>query len=142
MGKNSLDEILITPLSRISVKGGDVFHALKSHDIGYQGFGEAYFSSINFGTIKAWKRHKKMIMNLIVPVGNVRFVFTDLSGNFMSHEIGEHHYARITVPPNIWFGFKGLDSKVSSLVLNVSSIPHDPDEVERNDVDSILFNWD
>ena len=32
-------------------------------------------SKIKFGKIKAWKFHTKMILNLIVPVGKVKFVF-------------------------------------------------------------------
>ncbi len=141
MGQSTLDEILITPLNQISVQGGDVFHALKAGDSGYIGFGEAYFSSVDYQTIKAWKRHKKMVMNLIVPVGNVRFVFTDLYDNFRVCEIGKKNYARITVPSNIWFGFKGVDPKVSSLILNISSIPHDPDEVDRKDIHDISYQW-
>ena len=43
----------------------------------YNGFGELYFSEVNFGEIKAWKKHKKMVMNLIVPCGEVKFVFFD-----------------------------------------------------------------
>ena len=141
MGQSTLDEILITPLSQIYVLGGDVFHALKAGDAGYSGFGEAYFSSVDYQAVKAWKRHKKMVMNLIVPVGNVRFVFADLDNNFRVCEIGKKNYARITVPSNVWFGFKGIDSEVSSLILNISSIPHDPSEVDRKDVDDISYQW-
>ena len=131
MGSIINNEIIITPLKQIHVEGGNVLHALKNTDNGYNGFGEAYFSWIEHGSIKAWKRHMRMTMNLIVPVGNVQFVFITEEGNLLVREIiGENNYVRITVPPGIWFGFKG-EFAPKSLVLNLASITHDPDEVER-----------
>jgi hypothetical protein len=53
-----------------------------------------------------------------------------LLDNENSYIIGENNYVRITVPPGIWFGFKG-EYAPKSLVLNLASITHDPDEVER-----------
>jgi dTDP-4-dehydrorhamnose 3,5-epimerase len=131
MGLIIKKEIIITPLKQVYVEGGDVLHAIKNTDNGYHGFGEAYFSWIEHGSIKAWKRHLRMTMNLIVPVGNVQFVFITDEGNLLVREIiGEDNYVRITVPPGIWFGFKG-EYAPKSLVLNLASITHDPDEVER-----------
>ena len=99
--------IVVTELKRIETPGGDVFHAMKQSESQYEGFGEAYFSWVNEGAIKAWKMHKRMTLNLVVPVGNVRFVFVSDSENkdFRVEEIGEKRYARITVPPGVWFGF-------------------------------------
>ena len=70
---NLLDKIKLTPLKKISTPGGDVWHALKSSDETYQGFGEAYFSWVKMGAIKAWKQHLRMTMNLVVPSGNGSF---------------------------------------------------------------------
>ena len=70
-------EIIIKPLKKFNLEEGDVLHALKSTDKEFSGFGEAYFSSIKTQKIKAWKRHLKMTMNLVVPVGNVQFNFYD-----------------------------------------------------------------
>jgi dTDP-4-dehydrorhamnose 3,5-epimerase len=141
MGNVSLDDILIAPLARIPTPGGDVLHALKQSDRGYLGFGEAYFSWVAGGSIKAWKRHTKMTMNVIVPLGVVRFVFR-LEGcdEFRIEEIGDAHYARITVPPGVWFGFQGLASP-RSLVLNLADIPHDPNEVERMKFSDVNYEW-
>ncbi|MBK9521671.1 MAG: dTDP-4-dehydrorhamnose 3,5-epimerase [Rhodocyclaceae bacterium] len=139
-----LTDILVTPLRRVETLGGDVLHAMKKSDAGFTGFGEAYFSWVSAGSVKAWKRHTQMTMNVVVPVGHVRFVFhcvgSDGIEKFRVEEIGETPYARITVPPGIWFGFKGLGS-AQSLVLNLASIPHDPDEVERLAIADINFDW-
>jgi dTDP-4-dehydrorhamnose 3,5-epimerase len=140
----NLRDILVTPLSRIRTEGGDVLHAMKNTDNGFAKFGEAYFSEINFGEIKAWKRHVKMTLNLIVPSGSVKFVFLAMDYKKISahriEEIGDERYARITVPPGIWFGFQGL-TKPRSLVLNVASEPHDPNEVERLSKEDINYSW-
>ena len=141
MGGMSLDNILITPLASIATAGGDVMHALKQSDAGYAGFGEAYFSWVEAGSVKAWKRHTRMTMNVVVPIGQVRFVFRlDGTYNFRIEEIGVNRYVRITVPPGIWFGFQGL-SAPQSLVLNIANIPHDPNEVERHALSEIKYDW-
>lgn len=93
-------------------------HAIKKSDSGFSGFGVAYFSLVAVGVAKAWKKHARRTMNDIVPVGTVRFVFcVDGVQDFRIEDIGDDRYARITVPPGIWFGFQGkADPK--SLVLN------------------------
>ena len=138
----NLDDIVITPLARIKTVGGDVLHAMKLSDTGYAGFGEAYFSWVTGGSVKAWKRHTRMFMNVVVPVGQVKFVFcSDHLSEFRVEEIGVDRYARITVPPNIWFGFQGL-WETQSLVLNIANIPHDPNEIERLALSDIQYNWE
>ncbi len=136
-----MEKVLVSTLKKIPTEGGDIYHALKTCDNGFNGFGEAYFSNIEFNNIKAWKRHLNMTCNLIVPHGKVRFVFFD--ENIVTNKIvdvGVDNYCRITVKPKTWFGFKGLNSP-SSLILNISDIPHNPQEIERKDVNSIKFDW-
>ena len=102
-------------------------------------FGECYFSEILLGKIKAWKKHNRMTMNLVVPVGKVQFIFYDEKKIFLrSAIIGEDNYSRITVPPKIWFGFKGLSSR-TSYILNISNKTHDPFEVEREQLSFLNF---
>lgn len=136
-----LNSILITPLKIIQVASGNVMHCMKDNDVGFSGYGEAYFSNVNFREIKAWKMHLKMTMNIVVPIGLVNFVFfsEDLS-NYRLERIGEDRYARITIPPRIWFGFQGL-SKGQNLVLNIANIPHDPLEISRKKIGEIEYNW-
>ena len=134
-----------TPLSIIDTKGGAVLHAIKSSDHGFSGFGEAYFSTIEHNAIKGWKRHKEMVLNLIVPIGSVRFILYDDRKNQINQfqEVVlsfSDDYARLTIPPLIWVGFQGLDQQ-SSLVLNIANIEHFPEEIERKELDEIKFNW-
>ena len=141
MGRVSLNEICVTPLKRISVTGGDVLHAMKKSDTGYVDFGEAYFSLVEFGAIKAWKRHLQMTLNLVVPIGEVQFVLIDSVGLIREERIGEGHYARLTIPPGIWFGFQGVSKKIA-LLLNIADIEHSPDEVERKELSELEYDWE
>ena len=138
--KVTVNEIITTPLKRIPVIGGDVLHAMRKSDLGFAGFGESYFSQVERDTVKAWKRHIHMTLNLIVPIGKVRFVFMDNKGSFREEILGEDNYARLTVPPGLWFGFQGV-SENTALVLNIANIEHSPDEVEHNELNNINYNW-
>ena len=40
----------------------------------------------------------------------------------------------------VWFGFQGLGNS-NSMLLNIASIEHSPDEVDRKDLEEIKFNW-
>lgn len=136
----SVNQILVTPLKRIQVPGGDVLCGMKYSDPGYVDFGEAYFSIVEAGFTKAWKKHLRMTLNIVVPFGSVLFAFVDEKSKIREEVIGEMRYVRLTVPPGIWFGFKGL-SFPNSVLLNVADIPHDPIEVERKTIDEIKYNW-
>ena len=141
MGQMNHLGVRVTPLQRMANASGDVLHAMKATDVGYAGFGEAYFSWISPNAVKAWKRHTRMTMNLVVPLGSVQFVFAQNNHQFFTEEIGESDYARLTVPPGIWFGFKGKHIE-KSLILNVASITHDTNEIERFPKDHFDYLWD
>lgn len=128
-------------LSILNNVNGSVMHALKKSDFGFSDFGEIYFSNINYKNIKAWKRHTKMTMNLVVPVGRVRFVFYSEEKNiFEEYIVGEKNYNRLTVNPLVWFGFQGMDEG-KNLVVNIANIEHDPSEVERKDLMDLKYLW-
>ena len=135
-----IDDIYCTPLPQICVDGGDVYHVLKKSDPSFESFGEVYVSFVDYNFVKCWKRHLKMTMNLIVPRGLVEFQFTNDFSTFKSFVIGHSHYCRLTVPPKIWFGFKGLHEP-SSLIINIANIEHDPIECERLPLESHNNPW-
>ncbi len=145
VGRVMIKEVVITKLDIIETLGGSVMHAMKESSAGYAGFGEAYFSQVDKGAIKAWKRHKEMTLNLVVPVGEIRFVLFDdrevLNTQFQEIIISRYNYCRLTVPPMVWMGFQGL-SESGAMLLNIANIEHDPDEVDRKGVSEINYNWD
>lgn len=131
-----IDGVLVTPLKQIYHPKGDIFHAIKCVDPGFEGFGEAYFSSIIGGQVKAWKCHSRMTLNLVCIIGKIHFVLYDgrdgspTKGNFMEITLSPENprsYRRLTVPPGVWMAFVGID-RDKSVLLNVANIPHDPTE--------------
>ena len=140
--KSTLSSINVINLKRILLPEGDVLQGLKKSEKNFSKFGEVYFSHIYMNKIKAWKYHKKMNLNLIVPIGEVAFVFCDSKNlnKFRVEIIGENRYSRIYVPKAIWFGFKGL--KKNNLIMNISSIEHDQNEIDKKTLDEITFDWE
>jgi dTDP-4-dehydrorhamnose 3,5-epimerase len=145
-----IDGVLVTPLKEIGHPKGNILHVIKKYDPGYVEFGEVYFSTVLSGMIKAWKRHLRMTLNLVCPVGVIRFVLYDdrpgsrTFGNFQETILSRRkNYARLTIPPGIWMGFEGK-SEGESLLLNFSDMPHDPAEQENVPIDEshIVFDWD
>lgn len=139
-----IEDVIITQLDIIDTRGGNVMHAMKNSSAGYSKFGEAYFSQVHNGAVKAWKRHKTMVLNLVVPVGKIKFVLFDdrkiSSGKFQEVILSKENYCRLTVPPMIWMGFQGLDSDIS-LLLNIANIVHSPEESDRKPVNNIKYEW-
>jgi dTDP-4-dehydrorhamnose 3,5-epimerase len=145
--EKNIDGLLLNSLQNIEVDKGNVLHALKATSEGYFGFGEAYFSIIEYGAIKAWKRHQKMTLNLIVPVGGIKFVVYDdrMDSPTYNHfqEVllsREGNYNRLTVPPLVWMGFQGLN-KGENILLNVADIAHSQNEVEKKSLEELDYDW-
>ncbi len=142
----NIEGVLLTPLKMIDNPKGNIMHALKKSDQSFIGFGEAYFSEVNPGVVKGWKKHLKMTLNVIVPVGDIQFVLYDdrtgsnTYGNFCNIILGINNYQRLTVPPGIWMAFKGFGNTFNML-LNIASIEHDPNESVSCDLEQIVYNW-
>lgn len=140
--------VKITTLKCIETPQGRVLHGIKRSNSTFVEFGEAYFSSIFPGAIKGWKKHNKMTLNLVVPVGLVRFVifenseFGDIELNSEPIDVvlGSENYSRLTIPPGLWVGFQGVSDE-ESLLLNVASHEHDPSEVNALDLTVVDFDW-
>ena len=139
-----INGLFISPQKIISKTGGNIYHIMKDSDIGFFGYGEAYFSTIEPGFINAWKRHTKMTLNLVVPVGKIRFVIFDDRNSenkqFQQIILSKENYCRLTVPPMVWMGFQGL-SNGRSMLLNIANIEHDPSEVDRLEIEKINYDW-
>lgn len=131
-----IDGVHIVPLRVFADARGEVRQMLRADAPHFSRFGEIYFSLINSGMIKGWKRHRCMTLNLAVPIGQVRFVLHDdrndspTQGETQELILGRNAYQLAVVPPGIWCAFQGLDQGIS-LVANCASLPHDPSEADN-----------
>jgi dTDP-4-dehydrorhamnose 3,5-epimerase len=74
----SIVGVEFSPEKVITDERGAVLHMMKNnHRFMEQQFGEIYFSEINPGVTKGWKRHNKMTQRLCVPSGLIKFVMYD-----------------------------------------------------------------
>lgn len=135
-----MDGIILTPLKQIYNPKGDIFHALKKSDNGFEEFGEAYFSTINKNDIKGWKKHTQMVLNLVVPFGEIEFVvYDEYSKEFFSTILSQSNYQRLTVKANLWMAFRGIAEY--NMLLNLASIEHNPSESVNIELEDINYKW-
>jgi dTDP-4-dehydrorhamnose 3,5-epimerase len=134
-------------LKQINVLKGGVWHALKATDEGYVGFGEAYFSQIQSGAVKGWKRHNRFVLNIIVPVGKIKFViFDDRAGSATFGKFEEHilspdgNYKRLTIAAGLWVAFQGLDTN-TSILLDIIPEVHIPNEADSLPLEAINYKF-
>ena len=138
----------IHPLRQIADERGKIMHMMRCDSPFFESFGEIYFSTVNQDVIKAWKIHRKMILNLAVPLGKIKLVLFDgresspTRGELQEILLGEDLYSLVKIPPGIWNGFKGL-SPFPAFVANCASLPHDPSEIERMEINNNLipYHW-
>ena len=133
-----MDGVILTPLKQIIHPKGDIFHAMKASDDDFCGFGEAYFSAINMGDVKGWKKHTEMTLNLVVVIGKVELVIYD-GDSFFNVKLSKNNYQRLTIKPNLWLAFRGLSTK--NILLNLASIEHDPNEAVNIELNKIKYEW-
>lgn len=137
----SIEGLRVLPLKVIKDDRGAVMHMLRSDSPLFKSFGEIYFSIVNPGITKGWKKHKVMEQNFVVPQGNMKFVFIDdrdsstTKNNRLEITIGIDNYQLIQVPSNIWYSFSAVGT-MPAMIANCATIPHDPNESETKPLDS------
>ena len=143
-----IDGLVIKQLKKFSDERGSVMHMLRSDDPLFSQFGEIYFSVVNHGIVKAWKKHKKMTQHFAVPKGKIRLVIYDDRPRSKSYEkidiidIGEDNYCLVKIPPLVWYGFRGMSSE-PAIIANCTDLPHKPEETIKLDshTNKIPYNW-
>ena len=133
-----IKDIKITPLKILSDNRGKVMHMLRKDDPIFEKFGEIYFSTINHNAIKGWHLHKESSLNYCCVFGEVKLVLFDdrheseTKNTFQEIILSPNKYSLITIPPNIWNGFKGLHEG-ESIIANCLTLPHNEREMVRSE---------
>lgn len=135
-----MDGIILTPLKQIHHPKGDIFHAMKKSDYGFDGFGEAYFSTIHKDDIKGWKKHTQMTLNLVVSAGEIEFaVYDEKVKEFFTAKLSHDNYQRLTIKAGLWVAFRGI--REYNMLLNLANIEHNPSEAINIDLSEIEYEW-
>ena len=145
MNKN-IEGIKVTPLKIIKDHRGSVMHMIRNDNEVFEEFGEIYFSTIFENKVKAWHLHKEATLNYACVFGKVKLVLFDerktskTYGEYQELFLSLDNYSLITIPPNIWNGFKGMN-KESSIIANCLNLPHNEKEMVRLEIDDMRFNY-
>jgi len=140
-----IEGLQISKLERIPNINGDLFKIIKTHDSCYKGFGELYISEINKNSIKGWKKHLKMTLNLVVMRGKIKFVFYDDNSFSRTYKktfsilVKSSDKVKLCVSPGIYMAFMGYKD---SMLINFADIEHDDREGVRLNLDQISYKWD
>ena len=139
---NGIEGVLVHPLKIIEDERGAVMHMLRKSDPQFSSFGEVYFSKVNHGFVKGWKRHKKMTQNFAVPFGQLSLVVLDTrqdsstENNYTAFTIGApDNYSLVTIPPNLWYAFYSITNH-GAILANCADLSHDPSESEQLPLDA------
>ena len=143
-----IEGVKITKLKQLVDERGKIMHMIRNDSPIFDKFGEIYFSFTNPQSIKAWHMHKEMTLNYVCIEGKVKFVLYDdrekskSKGEYENIILSPKKYFLITIPPNIWNGFKGL-AKGESIIANCLNLPHNEKEMVRLDINEKRFsyNW-
>ena len=141
-----IKDIKITPLKILKDNRGKVMHMLRKDDPIFEKFGEIYFSTINHNAIKGWHLHKESSLNYCCVTGEVKLVLVDnrpdseTKNTFQEIILSPMKYSLVTIPPNIWNGFKGLHN-VESIIANCLTLPHNEREMVRTEPYDKRFNY-
>jgi dTDP-4-dehydrorhamnose 3,5-epimerase len=143
-----IENVAIKELKIFKDNRGSVMHMAKRGDDAFKNLSEVYFSLINAGIVKGWKKHKKMTQHFAVPYGNIKIVLYDdredsaSKGEIQEIHIGQNHYALVKIPPMVWYSFKCIDGNCA-LVANCADMIHDPNEVIVADIKckDIPYDW-
>ena len=143
-----IDGVIISQLKVISDNRGKVMHMMRNDSSVFSNFGEIYFSTINYESIKAWHLHKEATLNYCCIKGKVKLVLFDdrknssTNGTYQELFLSPDNHRLITIPNNIWNGFKGIDES-ESIIANCLNLPHNEEEMVRKDPNDNYFkyNW-
>ena len=141
-----IQDVEVTPLKIISDNRGRVMHMLRNDSPIFKSFGEIYFSTIYENAIKAWHLHKKSTLNYVCVRGKVKLVLFDerknsvTNGQYQELILSPENYFLVTIPPNIWNGFKGIGES-ESIIANCLNFPHNENEMVRKEANDKNFNY-
>jgi dTDP-4-dehydrorhamnose 3,5-epimerase len=146
-----IDGVVVKKLSPILDERGYLQECFRSDWPMFKTFGQAYITVAFPNVVKAWHYHKIQTDNMVCIVGNAKLVLYDARKESSTYKkineifFGEKNPLLVTIPPNIWHGFKAVGNK-KMMVLNVPTELYnytEPDEYRLPyNSEEIDYNWD
>jgi len=146
-----IDGVIVKKLNPILDERGYLQECFRSDWPMFKKFGQAYITVAFPNVVKAWHYHKIQTDNMVCIVGNAKLVLSDDRKESSTYKkineifFGEKNPLLVSIPPNIWHGFKAVGNK-KMMVLNVATELYnytEPDEYRLPyNSEEIDYNWD
>ncbi|KKN13925.1 hypothetical protein LCGC14_1001310 [marine sediment metagenome] len=146
-----IEGVSIKKLSPILDERGYLQECFRSDWENFKKFGQAYITVAFPNVVKAWHLHKIQTDNMVCIVGNAKLVLCDNGVESSTYQeineifFGEKKPLLVTIPPNIWHGFKSIANK-KIMVLNVPTELYnysEPDEYRLPyNSEEIDYDWE
>ena len=145
-----IEGVYLAPRRVIPSGQGEVRHVLKNTDPEFSldalPFGEAYISILFPDLRKDWKLHTGSVSRLAVLVGTIEFVMHDMReasptfGQFQRVTVGDQQYGLLVIPAGVAATWRNV-SEGNTMILNIATMPHDPNESKIIPFEEIPFTW-
>ena len=146
-----IEDVIVKKLNPILDERGYLQECLRSDWPIFEKFGQAYITIAFPNVVKAWHLHKIQTDNMVCIYGNGKLVLCDNRENSNSYKkinelfFGEKNPILVSVPPNIWHGFKAIGGD-KIIVLNCPTVLYNydnPDEYRLPfDSEEIDYDWE
>jgi len=145
-----IEGVMTRQLKHVTDERGWLTEILRSDWEQYKKFGQVYVTAGYPQVVKAWHMHKKQVDNMACIKGMMKLVLYDgrtkskTKGEVNEFVIGERNPLLVTIPTEVWHGFKTV-SEDYAVLLNVPTELYnykEPDE-HRLPADSkeIPYDW-
>ncbi len=148
---NLIEGVLIKTLKPILDERGYLQECFRSDWPIYKKFGQAYITIAFPNVVKAWHLHKIQTDNMICIQGNGKLVLYDNREEISTYKkineifFGEKNPILVTIPPNIWHGFKAIGGK-QIMVLNCPTELYNYDNPDEHrlplNTKKIDYDWE
>ena len=146
-----INGVIIKELKPILDERGYLQECFRSDWPQYEKFGQSYITVAFPNVVKAWHCHKIQTDNMVCISGNAKLVLYDGREESSTYKkineifFGEITPLLVTIPPNIWHGFKAMGGEKIMVINNPTELYNysEPDEYRLPyDTDDIDYNWE
>ena len=145
-----IEGVVTRQLKQVIDERGWLTEIMRSDWKQFKKFGQVYVTAGYPQVVKAWHMHKKQIDNMACIKGMMKLVLHDnrakskTKGETNEFVMGEKNLLLVTIPPEVWHGFKTI-SEEHALLLNVPTELYNyknPDEHRLPpDTKEIPYDW-
>ena len=146
-----IEGVIIKELKPILDERGYLQECFRSDWPMFEKFGQAYITIAFPNVVKAWHSHKIQTDNMVCISGNAKLVLCDNRKESSTYKeineifFGEKNPILVTIPPNIWHGFKAMGGEKIIVINHPTELYNysEPDEYRLPyDTEEIDYDWE